>query len=213
MNKLSTLDDIIDKNIDNTWFLIIGMIASGKSHIIREIHKYNKSRVFASVVICPQERLFHFYKDFIEDKYIYNQYYESSILNRILERQKLLINNNYNTEVIFDDSLSANGKWIKNYDIQYLYNNKDDHKLTIIMSFKIAYGIPIEMRNKYDYVFLLDDQFINTRKRMYYHYASNIFNTFEEFNKVMNFEINGGFNSLVLDMRNKKYFIYNSHNN
>jgi hypothetical protein len=212
MIKLYSLDEIIDKNINNPWFIVIGMIASGKSHIIKEIHKYNKKNVLASVVICPQERLYEFYINFIEDKYIYNQHYDSSILNRILDRQKLLMNTlNYKTEVIFDDSLSANGKWIKNNDIKYLFNNREEHKLTIIMSFKYSMGFDVEMRNKYDYVFLLHEHFHITRKRLYEHYAYKIFDNYEDFDKIMMFELKR-FDCLVLDMRNKKYFIYNSNN-
>ena len=51
--------------------------------------------------------------------------------------------------------LATHGKWIKNNDIQYLFNNREEHKLTIIMSFKYSMGFDVEMRNKYDYVFLL----------------------------------------------------------
>ena len=49
MIKLYSLDEIIDKNINNPWFIVIGMIASGKSHIIKEIHKYNKKNVLCDI--------------------------------------------------------------------------------------------------------------------------------------------------------------------
>jgi hypothetical protein len=61
MVKLSSFEEIIDKNISNPWFIVIGMISSGKSHIIREIHKYNKKNILASVAICPPDSSYKFY--------------------------------------------------------------------------------------------------------------------------------------------------------
>jgi hypothetical protein len=94
--KLDKLDNII--TIDNPYILIIGMINSGKSNIIKQIHKYNKiynkinNNIISSVAIVNNEIHHSYYKDFINDKYIYFRY-DNSILPRIFERQKLLIEN------------------------------------------------------------------------------------------------------------------------
>jgi len=208
--KYSKLDNII--KIENPWFIIIGTISTGKTHIIRELHKYNKKQTFASVVISPHEKTYKFYNNFIETNYIYEEFYNSSILDRIFERQKLLINNNnYKTEVIFDCCFSSRCNWLNNDDIKYLFNNKNNHKLTVVMSFRIPHRFPNEIRNKFDYVFILNECFISTKKILYELYGSQIFNTYEEFNKIMNYDMNI-FDCLILDMLNKTYFIYNSHN-
>jgi hypothetical protein len=207
--KYSTLDNII--KIDNPWVIIIGTISTGKSHVIRELHNYNKKQVLASVVISPQENTFKFYNNFIDNNYIYEEFYNRSILDRILERQKLLINSNYyKTEVIFDCCFSSKCYWPNNNDIKYLFNNKNDHKLTVIMSFRIPHRFPNEIKNKFDYVFILNEYFISTKKKLYELYGSQIFNTYEEFDKIMCYDVET-FDCLVLDMINKKYFIYNSH--
>ena len=80
--KLDKLDDII--TIDNPYILIIGMINSGKSNIIKAIHKSNKinNKIIAAVAIVNTDIHQSFYKDFIKDRYIYFRY-DTSILPRL----------------------------------------------------------------------------------------------------------------------------------
>ncbi len=215
--KLDKLDNII--TIDNPYILIIGMINSGKSNIIKAIHKFNKinnkinNKIIASVAIVNTEMHNSYYKDFIKDRYIYFRY-DNSILPRIFERQKLLIENDkeYKTELILDCCMSSRGDWTKNEEIKDLFNNKEKHKLTTIVSFSFSLGIPVEMRQTFDYIFLLSEHFISNKKRLFDHYGYYIFNTFEEFDNILiNINKMNDYNCLVLDMKNKKYFIYNSH--
>jgi len=214
--KLDKLDNII--TIENPYILLIGMINSGKSNIIKKIHKYNKinnkinNNIISSVAVVNTEMHNFFYKDFIKDKYIYFRY-DNSILPRIFERQKLLIENNkeYKTELILDNCMSSRGDWTKNEEIKDLFYNKEKHKLTTILSISFPLGIPVEMRQTFDYIFLLSEHFSSNRKRIFEHYGYNIFSTFEEFDSIFIKIIdNNYYNCLVLDMKNKKYFIYNS---
>ncbi len=206
--NFSKLEEILTK--ENPYILIIGMINSGKSTIVKKIHEYNKYP--ATVVISRKEKLNFFYRDFIDKKYIYNEY-DVSIINKVLERQKLLISENKNskTELIIDDSLSVRGSWIHNEDMKELFYNKEHYKLTTIITFTISMGIPIEMRNKFDYVFIIDFHIL-TSKILYKHYGYLIFNTFEEFDSLLkNLVKNNHYNYLVLDLINKAFFVYNSY--
>ncbi len=209
---LSKINDILQ--IENPYIVIIGMRASGKSLVVRDIINHFNNYP-AKIAISKTERLNTFYSDFIKEKFIYDNY-DSNILNRVFERQQLLINNNntcgyYHTAVILDDCLSSKGDWIKNEEIINLFENKNTHKLTLIQTMQFSLGIPPIMRSCVDYVFLLNEHFRPNRKRLYEHYGYNVFNTFEEFENVM-LEIikTNHFNCLVLDIKNKKYFIYNS---
>ncbi len=206
---ISKIKDII--KIDSPYILIIGMRASGKSLIVKDIVKklYNYT---AKIAISKTEELNKFYYDFIEYKYIYDTY-DSNILNRVFERQQLLINDNYHTAVILDDCMSSKGDWIKNEEIINLFDNKNIHKLKIIMTMQFPLNIPTIMKECFDYVFLLQEHFRPNRKRLYEHYGYHIFISFEEFENIM-LEIikTNHFNCLVLDIKNKKYFIYNSNN-
>ena len=168
--KLDKLDNII--TIENPYILIIGMINSGKSNIIKAIHNNNKN--IATVAIVNTEMHQSFYKDFIKDRYIYFRY-DNSILPRIFERQKLLIENDkeYKTQLILDNCLSSRGDWAKNEEIKDLFYNKEKHKLTTIVSFSFPLGIPIEMRQKFDYIFILNEHFIAHKKRLFEHYGYN----------------------------------------
>jgi hypothetical protein len=210
--KLDKLDNII--TIENPYILLIGMINSGKSNIIKKIHKYNKinKKIIASVAVVNTEMHNFFYKDFIKDKYIYFRY-DNSILPRIFERQKLLIENNkeYKTELILDNCMSFRGDWTKNEEIKDLFYNKEKHKLTTILSISFPLGIPVEMRQTFDYIFVLSEHFISHKKRIFEHYGYNIFSTFEEFDSIfIKITDSNDYNCIVLDIKNKKYFIYNS---
>ncbi len=200
------LEEILTK--ENPYILIIGMINSGKSTIIKKIHEYNKYP--ATVVISRNEKLYFFYRNFIDKQYIYNEY-NKSIINKVLERQKLLENKNYKTELIIDDSLSVRGNWIHDEEIKELFYNKDKYKLTTIITFNISIGLPEEMRNKFDYIFIIDFHIL-TSKILYKHYGHIIFNTFEEFDSLLkNLVKQNHYNFLVLDLINKKYFVYNAY--
>ncbi len=208
---ISRIKDII--KIDSSYILIIGMRASGKSVIVRDIVK-KLDNYPAKIAISKTEKLNKFYHDFIKDKYIYDNY-DSNILNRVFERQKILIDNNtnYNTALILDDCMSSRGDWIKNEEIINLFDNKNIYKLKLIMTMQYSMNIPTNMKNCFDYIFLLQEDFRPNRKRLYEHYGYHIFISFEEFENIM-LEIikTNHFNCLVLDIKNKKYFIYNSNN-
>ncbi len=202
------INDILNTN-DN-YILIIGMRCSGKSIIVRDILTNCYNLYPAKVVISNTEKLNRFHEDFIDKKFIYDKY-ESSILNKVFERQKLLIDNNKNhkTVIILDDCLTSRGTWVKNEEIINLFNNKSNHKLTTIFCFQFSLGIPPNMREQFDYVFLVSEDFQPNRKRLYEHYGHYIFDTFEEFDKIyVDITRKENFNCMVLNIRKKEYYEY-----
>jgi hypothetical protein len=212
--KLSKLKEIL--TLENPYILIIGTVSSGKSHIIREIYKYYNN-YFASVVISNTEKTEGFYKTFVDKKFIYNAY-NTNIINNVLQRQKLLINNNKNTCIsintllILENCLSSTGKWIHNDEIKDLFYNKSNYLLTSVITFRFALNIPIEMISCFDYIFILNEILISQHKKIYDVYAYKIFDNFEEFRKIyLDIMYDKFFNCMVLDIKNKKYFVYNSH--
>ncbi len=195
-------------NIKDFYIVIIGMRGSGKSIIIRDILNKCLNLYPAKISISKTERLNKFYHDLMDDKFIYDDY-NNSILNRVFERQKLLIENNknHNTAIIFDDCLSSNGKWTKEPQIINLFDNKKEHKLTAIFTFQFALGISNAMKDCFDYVFLLHEDFISNRKRLYEHYGHYVFETFEEFQDKF-LEITPNFGCMVININKKEYYPY-----
>ena len=188
---------------------IIAKRASGKSFLTREII-FHKKHTSATVVISRTEKLNCFYSDFIPDIYIYQEY-NSNILSRIFKRQSIM--NEYNKKrskdnknikddsllLIMDDCMSSKGDWIRDPNILELFFNGRHHHLSFILTMQYSVGIPPEMRANFDYVFLLAEDIISNRKRLYEHYAG-MFPNFDIFQQVFS-AITEDYGILVIDNR------------
>ena len=177
---------------DNVTIAMIAKRASGKSYLTKEI-LFHKRDIPTTVAISKTEKLNKFYADFIPDVYIYDEY-NNNILNRIYKRQSLINEDNDKKKkegkklkdsramLIMDDCMSSKGSWVKEQPISELFFNGRHHNLSFILTMQFPLGIPPEMRSNFDYIFLLADDFISNRRRLYDHYAGMFpdFNTFQQ---------------------------------
>ena len=177
---------------DNVTIAMIAKRASGKTYLTREI-LFHKRNIPLTVAISKTEKLNRFYADFIPDIYIFDEY-DNVILNKIYKRQSLMSEDNQNkvkegkkmkdprAMLIMDDCMSSKGSWVKEQPITELFFNGRHHNLSFILTMQFPLGIPPEMRSNFDYIFLLADDFISNRKRLYDHYAGMFpdFNTFQQ---------------------------------
>ena len=188
---------------------IIAKRASGKSFLTREI-LYKKRKIACTVAISRTEKLNSFYSNFIPDLYIYSEY-NTDILNKIFKRQSLLneINKQRKKDnktdkddsimLIMDDCMSSKGNWINDPNILELFFNGRHHHLSFILTMQYSVGIPPEMRSNFDYIFLLAEDIISNRKRLYEHYAG-MFPTFDIFQQVFS-SITENYGILVINNR------------
>jgi hypothetical protein len=177
---------------DNVTIAMIAKRASGKSYLTREI-LFHKRDIPTTIAISKTEKLNKFYADFIPDIYIFDEY-DNKILNKIYQRQSLMSDDNEEKKkegkkmkdpramLIMDDCMSSKGSWVKEQPITELFFNGRHHNLSFILTMQFPLGIPPEMRSNFDYIFLLADDFISNRKRLYDHYAGMFpdFNTFQQ---------------------------------
>jgi hypothetical protein len=77
----------------------------------------------------------------------------------------------------------------------YLLN----HHLSFILTMQYAVGIPPEMRSNFDYIFLLAEDTINNRKKLYEHYAG-MFPTFDIFQQVFS-DLTENYGMMVINNR------------
>ena len=68
--------------------------------------------------------------------------------------------------------------------MRYVFMNGRHYKLLFLLSMLYALGIPPNLRTNIDYVFILRENYVSNRKRLYEHY-SGMFPTFEMFCQVM----------------------------
>lgn len=199
----------INKMVDHCTIAMIAKRATGKSYLTREI-MYHKRHISSAIAISRTEKLNSFYSDFIPQSYIYSEY-DSSILTRIYQRQAQMNEDNKEREkngkkpkddslmLIMDDCMSSKGTWLKDPNILELFFNGRHHHLSFILTMQYAMGIPPEYRSNFDYIFLLAEDTISNRKRLFDHYAG-MFPSFDIFQQVFT-DITENYGVMVIDNR------------
>ena len=199
----------ISKMVDHCTIAMIAKRASGKSWLTREI-LYHKRSIPTALIVSPTEKLNCFYGDHIPDSYIYNKF-STDILSRVFARQGKLNEENKKRKkngkklkddrimMVMDDCMSSKGGWIKDENILELFFNGRHHHLSFILTMQYAVGIPPELRSNFDYIFLLGEDFISNRKRLYEHYAG-MFPSFDIFQQAFA-TVTENYGCMVIDNR------------
>lgn len=199
----------ISEMVEHCTIAIIAKRATGKSFLTKEI-MYQKRNISAAIAISRTEKLNSFYSDFIPDSYIYQEY-SPDILSKIYERQFQMSEDNKKRVsdgkkpkddsiiLIMDDCMSSKGTWLKDPNITELFFNGRHHHISFILTMQYSIGIPPEMRSNFDYIFLLAEDFLTNRKRLYDHYV-NVFPSFEIFQQVFS-DITDNYGVMVINNR------------
>ena len=85
--------------------------------------------------------------------------------------------------LILDDCLYDNTLARDKY-MRSVFMNGRHYKLLFLLTMQYALGIPPNLRTNIDFVFILRENYVSNRKRLYEHYAG-MFPTFEMFCQVM----------------------------
>lgn len=192
----------------------IAMIAksgSGKSWVIREILYYlSKTNIPAGTVIAPTDKMTKFFDDIVPPSFIHHEYNEN-IIPKILSRQKYIIEKNETRKkegkkkidprafLVMDDCMSSKHLWLKDPNVLSIFNEGRHYQLTFILAMQYAIGIQPELRNNFDFIFLLGEDTYSSRKKIYEHYAG-IFPKFDIFDQVFN-QVTDDYGCMVLDNR------------
>lgn len=174
--------------------VFIGKRETGKSFLVKDLLYYNKS-IPLGTVISGTEGANKFYSKLVPELFIHEEY-NSQIISRALNRQKMVVKEIYKEEqsigkskidpsafLILDDCLYDNS-WVKDPNIRSLFMNGRHYKMLFIITMQYALGIPPSLRTNIDYVFILRENYVSNRKKLYEHYAG-MFPTFEIFCQVM----------------------------
>jgi len=193
---------------ENPAIVMIAKRASGKSWVCRSILKHFKD-IPVGLIIAPTEKMATppFYSDFFPDSYIHYDY-KTEIIESLLVRQDIMIEKNQDrieqgkklvdprAFILMDDCLSKKGAWSKDQPIMELLFNGRHYKLMYMLTMQFPLGISPELRNNFDYIFLLKDNNYSNLKRLYEHYAG-MFPTFDSFRMIFK-ELTNDFGSMVI---------------
>ena len=176
---------------DNSIIVMIGKRNTGKSYLTRDF-LYWKRDIPVGTVVSPTEHANKFFSNFIPPLFIHEEYGPELVAN-VIKRQRNIIakinKGEYGDNVdpraflIFDDCL-YDSAWTKDKNMRRIFMNGRHYKLTFLLTMQFALGIPPNLRTNIDYVFILRENIVSNRKRLYEHYAG-MFPTFDMFCTVM----------------------------
>ena len=174
--------------------VLIGKRETGKSFLVRDILYHNKDMPIGTI-ISGTEGANSFYSHMVPSIYIYGEY-EPQIIDNVIKRQ-VLVRKEMKKEVamrghtnidpraflILDDCL-YDASWTKHKNVRSLFMNGRHYNETFIITMQYCMGIPPSLRTNVDFVFILRENLINNRKKLYEQYAG-MFPSFDIFCQVM----------------------------
>ena len=173
---------------DDKVVVLIGKRDTGKSFLCRDILYYH-SDIPVGQVISGTEAANQFYGELVPKLFIHDEF-NTEIVANMLKRQRMMVekrNNGENVDprafLILDDCLYDN-KWTKDVCMRSVFMNGRHWKLLFLLTMQYALGVPPNLRTNIDFVFILRENYVSNRKRLYEHYAG-MFPTFEMFCQVM----------------------------
>ena len=177
---------------DDKVVVLIGKRETGKSFLVRDLLYYHQD-IPIGTVISGTEAANQFYSSIFPKLFIHGDY-STSVVTNYLKRQKMVVNlMNKDPEnaasidpravLILDDCL-YDSSWTKEVTIRSLFMNGRHYKTMFVITMQYALGVPPNLRTNIDYVFILRENYVSNRKRLYEHYAG-MFPSFEIFCQVM----------------------------
>ena len=191
--------------------VLIGKRDTGKSFLVRDLLWYQQEIPIGTVISGTEEGN-GFYGKMVPKLFIHNEY-NSAIIENILKRQRTVLKqvkkemDTYKRTtidprafVILDDCLYDN-TWSRDKLMRLLFMNGRHWKIMLVITMQYPLGIPPTLRTNIDYVFILRENYIANRKRIYENYAG-MFPTFESFCQVMD-QCTENYECLVINNNSK----------
>ena len=196
---------------DDKVVVMIGKRNTGKSFLIKDLLYYNNTFPLGTV-ISGTEAANGFFSEMIQKMFIHDEYKPSLIDNVVKRQQHVIKCKNEETLkyggsrvdprafLILDDCL-YDSTWTKDKNVRALFMNGRHLKMFFVISMQYPLGIPPNLRTNIDYIFILRENIVANRKRIYDNYAG-MFQNFEIFCQVMD-QCTENFECLVIDNTTK----------
>lgn len=174
--------------------VLLGKRDTGKSFLVKDLMFHHRDLPIGTV-ISATEGANKFFGNIIPPLFIHDAY-TPSIVENVVKRQKIIqkkidlqmsatgrSNIDPRSFLILDDCLFDN-TWAKDVNIKLLFMNGRHYHMFFVITMQFPLGIPPMLRTQIDYVFILRENIVNNRKRIYDNYAG-MFATFDIFCQVM----------------------------
>jgi hypothetical protein len=187
----------LSKIKDHKTIVIVGRRGTGKTTLITDI-LYHKRKLPAGLVVSGTEAGNGYYRKFVPDSFIYEQY-DEDVIKRLIDRQtnlKKLKAKHSDCFLLLDDCLFK-PSIMRSETMRFLFMNGRHFSLMVVLAAQYLMDIPAAVRSNTDYIFVFNDPILANRKRFYDHYFG-IFASFAEFQAVYQ-SCTADFDCLVLD--------------
>ena len=191
--------------------VLIGKRDTGKSFLVRDL-LYYQQEIPVGTVISGTEEGNGFYGKMVPRLFIHNEY-NTAIVENVLKRQRTILHQikkemetykrtsiDPRTFLILDDCLYDNS-WSRDKLMRLLFMNGRHWKVMLVITMQYPLGVPPVLRTNIDYVFILRENYIANRRRIYENYAG-MFPTFESFCQVMD-QCTSNYECLVINNNSK----------
>ena len=174
--------------------VLIGRRDTGKTFLVKDLLYFHQD-IPIGTVISGTEAGNGFYGKLVPKLFIHEEY-NSVLIENVLRRQRAVMKQcNHEMEVykkvsidprtfvILDDCLYDN-TWARDKLMRALFMNGRHWKVMLIITMQYPLGIPPNLRTNIDYVFILRENYLANRKKIWENFAS-MFPTLESFCAVM----------------------------
>jgi len=168
--------------------VLLGKRNTGKSFLTKDI-LYRHKDIPLGTIISPTENANQFYTPLCPSFFIHEEY-NAGLVDRVVKRQKKAVDKWQKDKsidprafLVFDDCMYENS-WKKDKNVRLLFMNGRHYKMLFLITMQFPLGIPPILRSNVDFVFILRENFISNRKRIYEHWAG-MFPDFKTFCSVM----------------------------
>jgi hypothetical protein len=197
---------------DNKVCVLLGKRDTGKSFLVRDLLYYHRD-IPIGTVVSATECANKFYSDIIPNIFVHEKPDPEIVANAMKRQDKLHrrirkeIKRNGHSDIdpraflILDDCLAEGKKWIRHEAVQSAFLNGRHFNLLFVITLQYPMGLPPMLRGNIDYVFILRDNLISNRKRIYENYAG-MFPSFDTFCAVLD-QTTSDYELLVINNNSK----------
>ena len=175
--------------------VLVGKRDTGKSFLVKDILANCRECFPVGTVISGSEVASPFFQDMVPAKLIHDKYNPNVVMGSIKRQmavkhsrnQQLRSGQSCNTDprafLILDDCL-YDKTWMNEESTRYVFMNGRHIDLMTMITMQYPLGVPPNLRTNIDFVFILRENVIGNRKRIYDNYAG-MFPTFQMFCQFM----------------------------
>jgi hypothetical protein len=190
---------------DDAVVTFIGKRRTGKSWLVRDLLYYHQDLPVGTVV-SPTERCNKFFSNMVPPLFIHDEF-QPSLIENVLKRQQKIIDKIERRDpdytdadprafLLFDDCM-YDASWARDKSVRFVFMNGRHLKILFLITMQYAMGIPPNLRNNIDFVFICRANTVAQQKRLYEQYAG-MFPSLEMFAQVMN-QCTENFECLVIN--------------